>query len=186
MISRPIKHKFWEILRKRWSKHKTKIIKKSRTQTKTTILPCFRSLGGLLFTSFAKYTSFGKDLYADLVSPSLQANIMVETWPNGPGKMSSSCRGPFQVENIDEIDFGKVAAGVDFTTKHDHSKWAVSYPSSPSRHSRLNNNVNYVCIGDINRMETQKKRGGGTVCFQSKFAWKAFTGIVKAVESCPV
>ncbi len=145
---------------------------------------CFRSLGGLLFTSFAKYTNFGKDLYADLVSPSLQANIMVETWPNGPGKMSSSCQGPFQVENIDEIDFGKVAAGVDFSTKHDHSKWAVSYPSS--RSDRRLNDVNYVCIGDINRMETQKKRGGGTVCFQSKFAWKAFTGIVKSVESCPV
>lgn len=139
-----------------------------------------------MFTSFAKYTKFGKDLYADLVSPSLQANIMVETWPNGPGEMSSSCRGPFQVENIDEIDFSKIAPGVDFLTNHDHSKWAVSYPSLQSPHRRLINDVNYVCIGDINRMDTQKKRGGGTVCFQNKFAWKAFIGIVKAVESCPV
>jgi hypothetical protein len=34
------------------------------------------------------------------------------------------------VENIDEIDFGNVAKNVDFTTKHDHSKWAVSYARS--------------------------------------------------------
>ena len=126
----------------------------------------FRSLDGVLFTSFAKYTTFGKDLYADLVSPSLQTNLMVETWPNGPGKMDSSCKGPFQVENIEEIDFSKISAEVDFTTKHDHSKWAISYSAPASRRSRAIEN--FVCIGDINRMETQKKRGGGTVCFQNK------------------
>ena len=43
----------------------------------------------------------------------------------------------------------------------------------------------YVCIGDINRMNTQKKRGGGTVCFQNAKAWKAFTSIIKTVEVCP-
>ena len=45
-------------------------------------------------------------------------------------------------------------------------------------------NQKYVCIGDINRMNTQKKRGGGTVCFQNAKVWKAFTGIVKLVEPC--
>ena len=126
--------------------------------------------------------SFGYCIFLQ-VSPSLRTNLVVETWPNGPGKMSSSCKGPFQVENIDEIDFKKMVPEVDFNTKHDHSKWAVSY--STSRSHRLHDIGNIVCIGDINRMETQKKRAGGTVCFQNKFAWKAFTGIVKAVELCP-
>ena len=45
-------------------------------------------------------------------------------------------------------------------------------------------NQKYVCVGDINRMNTQKKRGGGTVCFQNAKVWKAFTGIVKLVEPC--
>ena len=105
---------------------------------------------------------------------------MVETWPNGAGKMPSRCDGPFKVQNIDEIDFNKIATEVDFLTNHDHSKWAVSFSAS----KRPKSAENYVCIGDINRMDTQKKRGGGTVCFQNKFAWKAFTGIIKKVEPC--
>jgi hypothetical protein len=44
--------------------------------------------------------------------------------------------------------------------------------------------ASYVCIGDINRMDTQRKRAGGTVCFDNVFAWKAFTGIVKDIETC--
>jgi len=88
------------------------------------------------------------------VSPSLQSNLMVETWPNGPGKMASSCGGPFQVENIDEIDFKKLAPEVDFSTKHDHSKWAVSY--APSGRSRAGSVENIVCIGDINRDQSYK------------------------------
>ena len=34
-------------------------------------------------------------------------------------------------------------------------------------------------------METQKKRGGGTVCFTNRNAWKSFTGIIKSIELCP-
>jgi deoxyribonuclease-2 len=142
----------------------------------------FRSLNGLRFTSFAKYTHFGQDLYADLVAPTLRTNLMVETWPNGPGKMNSSCQGVFKVLNIDAIDFKSKPRDVSFVTKKDHAKWAVSY-IKPNLLGGLSKDK-YVCIGDINRMETQKKRAGGTVCFQDKFAWKAFTTIIKAIEPC--
>ena len=138
-----------------------------------------QSLQGVLFISFAKYTLFHKDLYADLVAPSLQSNLLVETWPNGPGKMNSSCNNRFHVENIDELDFdlpGK-KDDEDFTTRHDHAKWAVAKENTK-------NGQKYICIGDINRMETQLKRAGGTVCFAHHYAWKAFTGIVKTIEKC--
>jgi len=137
------------------------------------------SLKGVSFTSFAKYTLFHKDLYADFVAPFLQSNLLTETWPNGPGKMKSSCDTKFKVENIDELNFDLPGDkdDEDFTTRHDHAKWAVTK-------GKASNGGKFVCIGDINRMKTQLKRAGGTVCFDDHFAWKAFTGIIKSVEKC--
>ena len=137
------------------------------------------SLKGVSFTSFAKYTLFHKDLYADFVAPFLQSNLLTETWPNGPGKMKSSCDTKFQVENIDELDFDLPGEkdDEDFTTRHDHAKWAVTK-------DKTSNGRKFVCIGDINRMKSQMKRAGGTVCFNNHYVWKAFTGIIKSVEKC--
>ena len=45
----------------------------------------FQSKTGTWFTSFAKHDKFGKDLYSDFVAPMLKANLLVESWPNGPG-----------------------------------------------------------------------------------------------------
>jgi len=131
--------------------------------------------GGLKLTSFAKFSKFGKDLYADLVAPALRTPLLVETWPNGPGRMPSRCTGtPFIVENVQEMDFPGVDRE-DFLTKHDHSKWAISLDSKRP----------FVCIGDINRMDTQKKRGGGTTCFEDYSVWKVFKTTIKAIEPCP-
>ena len=132
------------------------------------------SLAGTAFTSFAKYNKWGKDLYADLVAPGLRAPLAVESWPNGPGKMASSCSTPFIVENVDEMDFLELEDD-DFTTKHDHAKWAISLDSKQP----------YVCVGDINRMETQKRRGGGTLCFLNQAVWKTFKSSIKVLEECP-
>ena len=109
---------------------------------------------------------------------------MVESWPNGHGKMNSTCQQVFKVLNIDAIDF-KSDPEVKFTTHKDHSKWALSYNSKSKPNAPLQDKDKYVCIGDINRMTTQKKRGGGTVCFQDKYAWKAFANIISAFEACP-
>ena len=138
----------------------------------------FKSLGGLEFTSFAKTELFGQDLYDTLVAPTLKQALKVETWPNGRGKMNSSCNATYHVVNIDGIDF-KSKPDVKFTTHKDHAKWAVTSGL------KMADKDKYVCIGDINRMETQKKRGGGTVCFQNKDAWANFNKIISNDEPCP-
>lgn len=140
-------------------------------------ISAFKSMKGLTFTSFAKSAKFGQDLYADLVAPSLKTDLIVESWPNGPGKMTSRCTGHYKVMNINSIDFHMKPDDVSFASHKDHAKWAISL-TKPIK-------AMYVCIGDINRMETQKKRGGGTVCFHDKFAWKAFFTITNSVEACP-
>ena len=140
----------------------------------------FSSLGGHSFTSFAKAKHFDKDLYAELVAPTLKTNLMVESWPNGPGKMHSSCDGNYKVENVDSLDF-EIKSKIKFATHKDHAKWAVAY----SEQTTMPDAEKYVCIGDINRMETQKKRGGGTVCFVNQDLWKSFTKIIQSVEACP-
>ena len=133
------------------------------------------TLAGESLTVFAKFTDFGKDLYADLVAPGLQVPLMVETWPRGPGKMPSRCSGRFIVENINEMDFTELEDD-DFKTTFDHAKWAIS----------LDKKRPWVCVGDINRMTTQEHRAGGTACFWSHKVWKTFKKSVKGIETCDV
>jgi hypothetical protein len=46
---------------------------------------------------------------------------------------------------------------------HDHAKWGISTHS------------NWVCVGDINRMISQRKRGGGTIAFQNEILWRGLS-----------
>ncbi len=59
-------------------------------------------------------------------------------------------------------------------TPQDHSKWAISETGT----------ANAVCIGDLNRMESQERRGGGTVCMTIATMHHAFTNIVAKSDSC--
>ena len=51
--------------------------------------------------------------------------------------------------------------------------------------AELRDKLKYVCIGDINRMATQYKRGGGTVCFRNEFVWQAYRNLIGSFEACP-
>jgi len=144
----------------------------------------FKSLNKLNFISFAKSELFGQDLYSELVAPNLQTDLLVETWPNGPGKLNSSCLNTYHVLNIDSINFKSTSKPITFTTRKDHSKWAISSSVKKNYPWGLKDKMKYVCIGDINHMATQYKRGGGTVCFSDKNVWKAFYDLVCSFEAC--
>ena len=102
----------------------------------------FESLDGTKFTSFAKTNSFGKDLYTELVAPSLQVDLLTETWQNGQGDLGSFCEGKYTVEDISEINIAfPGGTKYSFHNSNDHSKFAISKTADRP----------FVCIGDINR-----------------------------------
>ena len=102
----------------------------------------FQSQNGIQFESFAKANDYHKDLYSQLVAPSLKTNLLTETWQHGSENIGSSCDGQFTVEDITNInlEFSSGDAYL-FYDMNDHSKFAVSKSSVAP----------YVCIGDINR-----------------------------------
>ncbi|XP_046399199.1 deoxyribonuclease-2-alpha [Ischnura elegans] len=148
-------------------------------ENRVTSSPWFRqaeitSVGGRKFLSFAKAGSFGKELYGDWVATALRANLLVESWRNGRGKLDSLCNRPHWVENVASIGLGSTT----FKTTQDHSKWAVA--------DEEEGDGAWTCVGDINRMESQEERGGGTVCTEDALLWKAYRNSIKEVEACPI
>jgi len=129
------------------------------------------SLAGVKFDVFAKNKAWDQELYEDLVAPFYNTGLKTETWQNGVGKLPSYCTPSYQynVENVLDI---QLQDGSSWKETQDHSKWAVS------------DSGNYVCIGDINRVEGQRNRGGGTVCTSNSSLWTAFDGIISSIDNC--
>lgn len=141
-----------------------------------------KSGNGVSFTSFVRSPkSEHKELYLEIVAPGIGSDLLVETWRRGAGDpLSSNCSFDYKVNNIDKVGltfddgsaFPKTSA---WDYLEDHSKWAVTPEANPAA----------SCIGDINRMASQYKRGGGTVCLFDKNVWKAMRSSIEEVEGCP-
>jgi len=142
------------------------------------------SIKGTEFTSFArtKKGSGDGDLYSVYVAPKLGNNMFVETWRRGAGNpLNSTCKTNFKVNNINamKIHFSKdskLSDSSDWPYIRDHSKWGMSDSS----------NKPFVCIGDINRMESQNSRGGGTVCVKHANLWHRFRDSIHELDPCPL
>lgn len=80
-----------------------------------------------------------------------------------------------RVLNIDQIQID--AASYEFESLKDHSKWTVSASGDTQN--------DWICVGDINRQEHQKQRGGGTVCQKHKKIAQFYRKLVKDVKPCP-
>ncbi|XP_012537888.1 plancitoxin-1 [Monomorium pharaonis] len=134
-----------------------------------------KSSGGIEFVSFAKSDKWKNELYDEFVAPMLKSNLYTETWLNGRGRLPSDC-AQVKVLNIESIHLNTSDDSINFTSSRDHSKWAVAIEGKINR--------TWVCVGDINRADTQYVRGGGTVCFNNKKVWNNYLKAVNQVESC--
>ncbi|MBY0238756.1 MAG: deoxyribonuclease II family protein [Burkholderiaceae bacterium] len=126
------------------------------------VLEC-ASRGGLAFKVIAKNRKWGKDFWNDLVGPTLQADINVETWIRGTIPPTLDSDGVHHTYDVKYIDLRPVGVPWTWPETHDHAKWAVSVGDD------------WVCVGDINRMVSQQKRGGGTIAFQHRPLWDALS-----------
>lgn len=126
------------------------------------------NVGSATFMLFSKAgKKWGKDLYHDLVAPTLKTDTYSETWSRGVGTISSNCTGDYKAYNILNVNF----QGVKWTRMNDHSKWAIA--------------KDYFCIGGINRQLKQLERGGGTWCIHDKeIAQQMKNIVVTDYEKC--
>ena len=99
------------------------------------------------------------DIYSEYLCGKDQAVWNVETWKRG-SKITKACKN---IQDIETLKF----AGNEYKESQDHSKWAISEE---------------LCfIGDLNRMESQSKRGGGGILIRDPDMAGAFRKLIHEV-----
>ena len=71
--------------------------------------------------------------------------------------------GPLPAYDIKYINLGPLGIHMAWPETHDHAKWGITTHS------------NWVCVADINRMISQRKRGGGTIAFRNETLWRGLS-----------
>jgi deoxyribonuclease-2 len=106
----------------------------------------------------AKSPKYEIDIYSDYISVYYKYNWQIETWIRGHKitNLSNNC------SDIIDIEF----ENINWKESQDHSKWAVS-------------NSSYYFIGDLNRMTSQFKRGGGGFICNDKNISNALRLLIK-------
>jgi deoxyribonuclease-2 len=100
------------------------------------------------------------DIYEDFIVDEFGGPCLVETWLRGQ-----------VIKETDAVTHIKEMMGTDnksYTESHDHSKIALS----------AEKRVPWVCIGDLNRMESQKSRGGGGIIVLDEKLWLAYRSLI--------
>jgi deoxyribonuclease-2 len=117
----------------------------------------------------------GKDFWNHLVGPALRDNIDVETWRRGEvfanvDPDSNNVTLDVLGVNLQSIGYH----GYQWPFTKDHAKWGSTVHRPPGF---LFRHPGFVVIADINRDETQAKRGGGGLAFQHDGIWQALRSV---------
>ena len=126
------------------------------------VIDC-KSLGGLKFKVIAKNRKWGKDYWNDLVGPTLGSDMNDETWIRGKIPPVLDSDGVHKTFDVKYIDLSSLGIPWVWPETHDHAKWGITVDSD------------WICVGDINRMISQEKRGGGGIAFQDRKLWTALS-----------
>jgi len=151
-----------------------------------------RTQGGASFTFVGKSGSMDGDLYEDYVAPQLGTGVHVQSWccgSDGDCCQPAYCKGAPIVNAsgpqrsrgqksyvYDSLDVLAVSWGNDlhYLLSGNHAKWVVAEDASTLG----------TCFGDINRMITQRARGGGALCTANADLYKTMRSAVVKVDPC--
>ncbi len=122
-----------------------------------------QSIGGMAFKVIAKNREWNKDFWNGLVGVTLGDDMDDETWIRGPIPPIADTDGIHKTFDIKYINLGALGAHWAWPETHDHAKWGITMHQP------------WVCVGDINRMISQRKRGGGTIAFQNQSLWSGLS-----------
>ena len=113
-------------------------------------------------THIAKSPKMEIDIYSEYLTI-YATDWYVETWKRG-----HAITTPSTIKDVSHLSI----FGVKYKESQDHSKWATS--------------DQYYWIGDLNRMTSQYKRGGGGFIVKNQGTASALKSIIVATESKPV
>jgi deoxyribonuclease-2 len=79
------------------------------------------------------------------------------------------------LESLTDSTGQPLGKAVSWHYTKDHAKWAISESTSMRGEEltqyRKGRRDDWICIGDINRMVSQERRGGGAICFHEPDLW---------------
>jgi deoxyribonuclease-2 len=132
------------------------------------------TLGHTTFTSYAKNGQWNQDIFEDLIAPALESDLVVESWMRGL-QLGSYCKPKYkyQVTDVTDMVVKGSSGNQTWTETQDHAKWCLTMDGSSRQ-----------CICDINRMSSQRKRGGGCVCFKDVQLNAQLSGSIAAANKC--
>ncbi len=119
--------------------------------------------GKLPFKVIAKNREWNDDFWNDLVGPTLGDDMDDETWIRGKIPPIADSDGIHKTFDIKYINLGPLGAHWAWPETSDHAKWGITLHEQ------------WICIADINRMVSQRKRGGGGIAFQNTILWSALS-----------
>jgi len=122
-----------------------------------------KSIGGMPFKVLAKNKEWNDDFWNDWVGPKLGDDMDDETWIRGPIPPIADSDGIHKTFDIKYVNLGSMGLHWAWPETHDHAKWGITLHEP------------WICVGDINRMISQRKRGGGTIAFQNAILWQALS-----------
>lgn len=128
------------------------------------------------FTHMAKNQNWDDDMYENLVAKTLKSDLVVESWIRGSAE-GTYCKPAHDYEVVDVNNMAALdtdGTNITWRETQDHAKWCITTDSG----------YPYVCIADINRMKSQRKRGGGIFCFKNTNLAAQLSGSIVSRHKC--